>query len=486
MASRVLAERYVIQKQLSQNAGRRTFLAKDLQTQKWVVVKILIFGADFQWSDLKLFEREAKTLQKLSHPAIPHYLDYFDVDTSRGKGFALVQSYISAKSLEQWLKSGRTFSEAEVTQLAKDLLEILRYLHGQQPPVIHRDIKPSNILLENRSGNCIGQIYLVDFGSVQTLAAAQGSTITVVGTYGYMPPEQFGGRTVPASDIYSLGATLIYLVTGRHPAELSQDNLRIQVDSAVNLSPNLLDWLEWMTEPSLNRRLGSAEEALNAWENPRSRIEIFPIARKIAGSRIQMKTDGETVEILIPPAQFNWKTIASIMNRDLVSMIMFFVIGLFLNFFGFLLALAQLKLKSLMGLIVILFCPGIFIVLWFACLYSIIREYFLLCTRVHLDRKQIYWTDECFSNKIRQGSILKKKLKKIIYIPGYCKMTQGKKGGAKTIFIPAKITLVYTPENPWDSSIYEFSLDRLTEPEMEWFANELSRWSGVPLSDYLD
>ncbi|WP_333356323.1 serine/threonine-protein kinase [Microcoleus sp. B3-A4] len=215
MASKIFKERYVMQKQLSKNAGRHTLLARDLHTQELVAIKLLIFGEDFHWDNLKLFEREAQTLQLLSHPAIPRYLDYFDVDTPTGKGFALVQSYIPAKSLEEWLKSGRTFSEAEIKQLAKALLEILRYLHGQQPQVIHRDIKPSNILLANRSGNSVGDVYLVDFGSVQTLAARKGSTITVVGTYGYMPPEQFGGRNVPASDIYSLGATLIYLATGK-------------------------------------------------------------------------------------------------------------------------------------------------------------------------------------------------------------------------------------------------------------------------------
>lgn len=107
-------------------------------------------------------------------------------------------------------------------ELTKALLEILIYLHDRHPAVIHRDLKPSNILLGDRTGNSIGQVYLADFGSVQTLAAKEDRTITVVGTYGYMPPEQFGGRTVPASDIYSLGATLIGLLTGTHPADLPQ------------------------------------------------------------------------------------------------------------------------------------------------------------------------------------------------------------------------------------------------------------------------
>ncbi|HEY9664171.1 MAG TPA: serine/threonine-protein kinase, partial [Allocoleopsis sp.] len=214
--------RYQIRRQLSRKAGRRSLLAYDLQTQTQVVVKLLTLGNEFEWNDLKLFEREAETLKSLAHPAIPRYLDYFELDLSNSKGFALVQSYIEGQSLEDFVKVGRTFNEAEIKQIARALLDILVYLHGFSPPVIHRDIKPSNVLMGDRSAHSVGQVYLVDFGSVQTLAAQEGGTVTVVGTYGYMPPEQFGGRTVPASDLYSLGATLIYLTTSTHPADLPQ------------------------------------------------------------------------------------------------------------------------------------------------------------------------------------------------------------------------------------------------------------------------
>lgn len=130
-------------------------------------------------------------------------MDSFKVDLADSKGFGLVQTYIPAKSLEEHLQEGRTFSETEVKQIAKALLEVLTYLHSRQPAVIHRDIKPSNILLSDRSGNHLGEVYLVDFGAVKTTAQQQGGTMTVVGTYGYMAQEQFGGRAVPASDLYS-------------------------------------------------------------------------------------------------------------------------------------------------------------------------------------------------------------------------------------------------------------------------------------------
>lgn len=267
--SEILANRYQCDRRLGKQAGRQTLLARDLKTQKQVVVKLLSFSSDFNWEDLKLFQREVETLKSLSHPAIPRYLDSFEIDTPSRKGFALVQTYIEAKSLQEYLSDGRTFSESEVKQLAAALLDILAYLHQRQPPVIHRDIKPSNILLKNRSGNSVGEVYLVDFCAVQTLATQQGKTVTVVGTYGYMPPEQFGGRAVPASDLYGLGATLIALITKQHPADLPQQDLQIEFEQSTQLSPGFTNWLKWMTHPSLERRPASVEIAKEVLEKPR-------------------------------------------------------------------------------------------------------------------------------------------------------------------------------------------------------------------------
>ena len=249
-AEQVLRDRYRIQRQLGHNAGRRTLLAQDLHTQEFIVLKILTFNSDFRWDDLKLFEREAETLKSLSHPAIPRYLDSFELNLPDCRGFVLVQSYIDAISLQEWIKRGRTFSEDEVKHIAKALLNVLSYLHDRNPAVIHRDIKPSNILLKgDRSAHQVGDLYLVDFGSVQT-AVRETGTMTIVGTYGYMPPEQFSGRAFPASDLYSLGATLIYLVTGTHPADLLQEDLVLQFESAAHLSPSFVQWLEQVTHPN--------------------------------------------------------------------------------------------------------------------------------------------------------------------------------------------------------------------------------------------
>ncbi|MEG4996695.1 serine/threonine protein kinase [Microcoleus sp. B4-D4] len=273
----ILADRYQCDRRLGKQAGRQTLLARDLKTQKQVVVKLLSFSSDFNWEDLKLFQREVETLKSLSHPAIPQYLDSFEIDTPNRKGFALVQTYIEAKSLQEYLSDGRSFSESEVKQLATALLDILAYLHQRQPPVIHRDIKPSNILLKNRSGNSVGEVYLVDFGAVQTLATQQGKTVTVVGTYGYMPPEQFGGRAVPASDLYGLGATLIALITKQHPADLPQQDLQIEFEQFTQLSPAFTNWLKWMTHPSLERRPASVQIAKEVLEKPQQINKYSPL-----------------------------------------------------------------------------------------------------------------------------------------------------------------------------------------------------------------
>lgn len=303
----LLSDRYRITALLGRQTGRRTFLATDLQSHSAVVVKLLLFGPDFEWDDLKLFEREAAVLQALDHPSIPTYLDYFETETELGRGSALVQNYFKAQSLQAWVQSGRTFSEADLKAIAIDLLNILDYLHHRHPAVIHRDIKPSNILLGDRSGNSPGQLCLVDFGSVQT--AIHGGTRTIVGTYGYMPPEQFGGQTTPASDLYALGATLIFLATGQHPDQLPQDALRIQFTDRVNLSQSWIDYIKHLTEPSLTNRLTSVSQAMDELNHPPApnlvvEESLLTIATQPFGSQVQLIRTEQTLEIVIPSTGF--------------------------------------------------------------------------------------------------------------------------------------------------------------------------------------
>jgi len=258
----ILQERYQLQQQLSDNPVRETWLAVDLTTEELVVVKLLLFGGQNHWQNLKLFEREAKVLQNLQHPAIPRYRDYFAIDDQK-LWSGLVQDYIPGSSLLELLSRGRKFTEEEVRSLAVSLLNILIYLHELNPPVLHRDIKPSNIIFGENE-----QVYLVDFGAVQDRSFSDGKSFTVVGTYGYTPLEQFAGQTVPASDLYALGATLIHLLTGTQPAELLKQNLRLEFRARLNanLSAYFVQWLELLVEPQLDQRFTSARQAIAALE----------------------------------------------------------------------------------------------------------------------------------------------------------------------------------------------------------------------------
>ncbi|KAB8316968.1 serine/threonine protein kinase [Tolypothrix campylonemoides VB511288] len=261
-AEQLLQNRYQLQCLLGNNGIRQTWLALDLQApdvqKKQVVVKILAFGGAVQWDDLKLFEREAQILQQLNHPRIPKYVDYFCID-DQTLWFGLVQEYIPGESLKELLVLGKRFTQKQARKIAVEVLNILTVLHELNPVVLHRDIKPSNLIWGEDDN-----IYLVDFGAVQDRAAKEGVSFTVVGTYGYAPMEQFGGRAVAASDLYALGASLIHLLTGTSPSDLPQRGLRIQFTDRVNLSPSFVSWLEKMTEPAPEQRFTTAQEALIA------------------------------------------------------------------------------------------------------------------------------------------------------------------------------------------------------------------------------
>jgi serine/threonine protein kinase len=451
MSAKVLAERYEVQRQLGKKTGRQTLLARDLQTEELVVIKQLFLGSDFEWQDLKLFEREAETLKALDHPAIPRYLDYLEIDEPDSKGFALIQTYVEGKTLEEHLCSGRTFSESEVKELAKSLLAILIYLHEQNPPVIHRDIKPSNILLHSRSSHSVGQVYLVDFGSVQNQAAKFGGTITVVGTYGYMAPEQFGGRSVPASDLYGLGATLIYLVTGLHPTELSQRDLKIQfADRAGHLNPDLIDWLEWMTEPSLSKRLSSTEEALRFLKNSRQ-IDKTPMAVKSEGSEIRLRKNSEFIEIIIPPQGVDYGLIA------MLWIVIVFDVALWLFIFN-----GQWEINILLMIPALIVATGFTVGIIF--LFALFREF-----RLRIDREQISYSSHMLG--LRWNNSQPAPRQKIFQLK------------IETTFDRSYqySELVVQAENE------KYRLQELTqgisESEIQWLATELSEWLGLQIEE---
>ncbi|WP_138501290.1 serine/threonine protein kinase [Nostoc sp. PA-18-2419] len=250
---------YQVIRELGRNTqgGRVTYLAKVLNSNQQVVIKEFCFAnVSADWSGVKAYEREIEILQQLNHSRIPRYLDSFEIPGI----FYLVQEYKNAPSLS----SKRSFHPEKIKQIALSILEILVYLQKQVPPIIHRDIKPENILIDEQLN-----AYLVDFG----LAKIQDTKIIlssfVTGTPGFMPPEeQFGHLLTEASDLYSLGVTLICLLTNTRSVDIGKlinDKYRFNFQKLVpQISPRFESWLMKMVERNHKRRYANATIALAA------------------------------------------------------------------------------------------------------------------------------------------------------------------------------------------------------------------------------
>lgn len=467
MEESILNQTYRVRQHLSQRSGRETLLAEHLDTTELVVIKILKFGWDAAWEDFKLFEREALTLKNLAHPAIPRYLDYFELDLPQCQGFALVQEYIPAPSLEATLKEGRTFSELEIREIAEVLLNILQYLHQRQPSIVHRDLKPSNILLSNRTGNSVGQIHLIDFGAVKNLAATDNGTITVVGTYGYMPPEQFGGRTVPASDLYSLGATIIYLATGRHPTELPSKDGKILFESTITLSHSLTRWLQKMTEPSRDRRFQSAAEALQALKQP-STLQA-EIVQQPAFSKVKLRKTPAEIDIYIPPHGF---------TPELILIIGFAIAwnSFLILWTGFAVFMAPLPINFFFALFSIPF--------WTVGLSMVGMILFTLfgSTRLKIDSQKISLTYKCLWFKYRKPKPTARHKINAVSLTKLSSEGETKRNiTAVTIWADAKPYRIQTTSDRISSQdVYTRNLSTI---ELDWLAQELSEWLNLPVTN---
>ncbi len=247
--------RYAVVRVLGQGAQGATLEAVDKQGGRPVAIKRFQIRGAGSWKDVELAEREARVLAQLSHPSLPVYLDHFEEDGC----LYLVMERIEGESLAALRARGGGLAPAEVVRLLNEIGEALDYLHGRVPPVIHRDIKPSNVIRRPDGSFC-----LVDFGSVRaSLEPAGGST--VVGTFGYMAPEQFQGRALPATDIYGLGATVLTLLANQEPEALPHRGLAIDVRASLggSVEPGVIDVLKRMLEPDPDQRATRVEPLLD-------------------------------------------------------------------------------------------------------------------------------------------------------------------------------------------------------------------------------
>ncbi|MBD2353727.1 pentapeptide repeat-containing protein [Tolypothrix sp. FACHB-123] len=290
----LLRDRYQVLQPLGQGGFGATFLAQDqgLPGEPSCVIKQLRPSATaphILQMARELFEREARTLGKIgNHPQLPRLLDYFEYQQQ----FYLVQEYISGATLQQEVQRNGNFTEAGVKQFLSEILPLLQYVHEQK--VIHRDIKPANLIRRTQDARMV----LIDFGAVknQVTQGVPGQsdqtalTAYAIGTPGFAPPEQMAMRPVYASDIYALGVTSIYLLTGKTPKDLEYNPSTGEMiwEPLVQVSDHLGSVLRKMLEVSVRNRYKSAQEVLRG-------LEMEPYLDSLAKGLL-VKSDGSTKE----------------------------------------------------------------------------------------------------------------------------------------------------------------------------------------------
>ncbi|MGI2908330.1 protein kinase domain-containing protein [Tolypothrix sp. VBCCA 56010] len=294
MTTTLLNNRYQVIEVLGAGGFGETFLAEDtyMPSRRRCAIKQLkpIAANDPQTYKLvrQRFEREAATLENLgkSSDQIPELYAYFPENGQ----FYLVQEWIHGQTLTQIVAAKGLLNETTVREILLRLLSVLNYVHSRG--IIHRDIKPDNIILRSSDGKPI----LIDFGAVkETICSVVGTAgyptqSLVMGTPGYMPSEQAVGRPVYATDIYSLGLTAIYLLTGKHPQELETNQQTGEIlwqQYAPNLSPGLANILNQAIKPHAGDRYSTASKMLHALQSvssipPKSPLQSAPTAATIA------------------------------------------------------------------------------------------------------------------------------------------------------------------------------------------------------------
>jgi len=259
----LVKNRYQALRIIGEGGFGKTFLAIDTHSQnqyRCVIKQLLNTSTSSQSKNRQLFIAEIHRLQFLNtNPHIPKLIDFCEQDNN----YYLIQEFIDGENLKLELNKQGIYSEKKIIKLLKEILPILQFIHNKN--IIHRDIKPENIIrkIDNQ------QLYLVDFGASKLLSQQDPyKTATVIGSPEYVAPEQARGKTVFASDIYSLGVTCLSLLTARSPFDLIDlnNNWIWQEYTREKINKTLCKILNKMVCFSLNQRYTKVEEIIKDLE----------------------------------------------------------------------------------------------------------------------------------------------------------------------------------------------------------------------------
>jgi serine/threonine protein kinase len=268
-----LLGRYRVTCLLSDKTGfSKVYEAYEQDTPK--ILKILKEDLSGNARAVELFQQEVTVLEQLNHPGIPKEDSYFQYQTRHGLVLhCIAMEKIDGYNLVQWLEQNHPISEDQAVAWLKQLVEILDLVHGKQ--YLHRDIKPSNIMIRSPLGKDWGDLVLIDFGTATEIdrtdpdQLSNGDGMTALMSSGYSAPEQMNGQAVPQSDFFALGRTFIFLLTGHHPLDMYdvQQNVLHWQNHAIDISPLLLNLIDWLTAADIKKRPANAQEILQRLEH---------------------------------------------------------------------------------------------------------------------------------------------------------------------------------------------------------------------------
>lgn len=256
-----LDRRYEIISLIKSGGMGSVYKAKDTRLKRVCAVKEMLgqykTPEEEQYA-IKRFEEEAYILANLVHGNLPAVIDYF-IENGR---YYLVMDFIAGTDLGEMLKidGDPGIGEKKLVGYAIQILDVLDYLHNQNPPIVYRDIKPSNIMIRSSDDKAI----LIDFGIARAVRTDSDDKKTAIGTPGYIAPEQWTGKPVPISDLFSMGATMHHLLTGREPNSLNFEPLTNFVEY---LSPDLNTIVMKALEKKSDKRYETAKEMKRDLEN---------------------------------------------------------------------------------------------------------------------------------------------------------------------------------------------------------------------------
>lgn len=257
----VIDNKYEILKQIGKGGMSTVYLAMDKRLNKQWAVKEINKAVNDKNNEVVVQSllAEANLMKRLDHPSLPRIVDIID----NGRTIYVIMDYIEGESLDKILNTNGPQPQALVVEWAKQLCDVLSYLHNQKPPIIYRDMKPANIMLKPE-----GKLKLIDFGIAREYKQNNMTDTVSLGTRGYAAPEQFGGmgQTDARTDIYCLGVTLYHLLTGQNPAEPPYELYPIR-----QWNPSLSSGLEYIvqkcTQLNPDDRYQNCDELMYALEH---------------------------------------------------------------------------------------------------------------------------------------------------------------------------------------------------------------------------